>query len=58
MECGYEVDLDRIVSPDRAIAIEQAIATVGAEKLNPIKAHLGDDYSYEEIKLVRAKLKK
>jgi ATP-dependent DNA helicase RecQ len=58
MECGYEMDLDRIVSPDRASAIEQAIATVGAEKLTPIKAHLGDDYSYEEIKLVRAKLKR
>ncbi len=58
MECGYELDLDRIVSPDRAAAIERAIATVGAEKLNPLKAHLGDDYSYEEIKLVRARLKR
>jgi ATP-dependent DNA helicase RecQ len=57
MECGYEVDLDRIVPPDRVGAIESAIATVGAEKLTPIKAQLGDEYSYEEIKLVRAKLK-
>jgi ATP-dependent DNA helicase RecQ len=56
MECGHEVDLDRIVSPDRVAAIERAIATVGAEKLTPIKAHLGDEYSYEEIKLVRARL--
>ncbi|WP_309735325.1 helix-turn-helix domain-containing protein, partial [Chamaesiphon sp. OTE_75_metabat_556] len=58
MECGYELDLDRIVPPDRATAIEQAIAAVGAEKLTPIKVHLGDEYSYEEIKLVRARLKK
>jgi ATP-dependent DNA helicase RecQ len=57
MECGYEVNLDRIVSPDRAIAIAQAINTVGAERLTPIKVELGDDYSYEEIKLVRANLK-
>jgi ATP-dependent DNA helicase RecQ len=58
MECGYEVDLDRVVPIDRATEIEKAIATVGAEKLTPIKAHLGDEYSYEEIKLVRARLKR
>jgi ATP-dependent DNA helicase RecQ len=57
MESGYEVDLDRIVPPDRATAIAQAIEIVGAERLTPIKEHLGDDYNYEEIKLVRAKLK-
>jgi ATP-dependent DNA helicase RecQ len=57
MECGYEVKIDRIVSLEKATAIEQAINTVGAELLTPIKAHLGDDYSYEEIKIVRARLK-
>ncbi|AFY96728.1 DNA helicase RecQ [Chamaesiphon minutus] len=57
LDCGYEVDLDRIVPSDRAAAIAQAITAVGDEKLTPIKAHLGDDYSYEEIKLVRAKIK-
>jgi ATP-dependent DNA helicase RecQ len=57
LECGYEVNLDRIVSVDRQTAIEQAINTVGADRLTPIREHLGDSYSYEEIKLVRAKLK-
>jgi ATP-dependent DNA helicase RecQ len=57
MECGYEVTIDRIVPLEKAAAIEQAINTVGAERLTPIKEHLGDDYSYEEIKLVRARLK-
>jgi ATP-dependent DNA helicase RecQ len=57
IECGYEVNLDRIISLERQNAIEQAINTVGAERLTPIKEHLGDSYSYEEIKLVRAKLK-
>ena len=57
MECGYEVDIDRIVPPDRAQAIAQAIEIVGAERLTPIKEHLGDDYNYEEIKLVRAKIR-
>jgi ATP-dependent DNA helicase RecQ len=57
IECGYEVNLDRIVSVDRQTAIAQAINTVGADRLTPIREHLGDSYSYEEIKLVRAKLK-
>ena len=56
MECGYEIKIDRIVTPEKTIAIEQAIKIVGAERLTPIKAHLGDDYSYEEIKIVRAGL--
>jgi ATP-dependent DNA helicase RecQ len=55
IECGYEVNLDRIISLARQDSIEQAIKTVGAERLNPIREHLGDSYSYEEIKLVRAK---
>ncbi len=56
MECGYEVKIDRIVAPEKVTIIEQAIATVGAERLTPIKVHLGDDYSYEEIKIVRARM--
>jgi ATP-dependent DNA helicase RecQ len=57
MECGYDVNLDRIISLDKQEAIERAIKQVGAERLTPIREHLGDSYSYEEIKLVRAKLK-
>jgi ATP-dependent DNA helicase RecQ len=56
MECGYDVKIDRIVSSEKTIAIEQAINTVGSERLTPIKVHLGDDYSYEEIKIVRARM--
>ncbi len=57
MECGYELNLDRTISIERYTEIERAIQTVGADRLTPIKEHLGDSYSYEEIKLVRAKLK-
>jgi ATP-dependent DNA helicase RecQ len=57
MECGYELNLDLIVPLDRQNSIEQAIQAVGADRLNPIREKLGDSYSYEEIKLVRAKLK-
>ncbi len=57
LECGYDLNLDRIVSLDRQHSIEQAIHAIGADRLTPIKEHLGDGYNYEEIKLVRAKLK-
>jgi len=57
MECGYEVNIDRIVPPAKATAIELAINTVGADRLTLIKEDLGDDYNYEEIKLVRARLR-
>ena len=57
IDCGYEVNIDRIVPPAKATAIELAINTVGAERLTPIKEHLGDDYNYEEIKLVRARIR-
>jgi ATP-dependent DNA helicase RecQ len=57
MECGYDVSLDRIIALDKQEAIERAIVQVGADRLTPIREHLGDNYSYEEIKLVRAKLK-
>jgi ATP-dependent DNA helicase RecQ len=56
MECGYDVKIDRIVSPEKTIAIKQAINTVGSERLTPIKVHLGDDYTFEEIKIVRARM--
>jgi ATP-dependent DNA helicase RecQ len=54
LECSYELNIDRLVPLDRQQTIQQAIDIVGAERLNPIKVQLGDEYSYEEIKLVRA----
>jgi ATP-dependent DNA helicase RecQ len=57
IECSYEVTIDRVVSLEKSTVIEQAINTVGAERLTPIKVHLGDDYSYEEIKIVRARMR-
>jgi ATP-dependent DNA helicase RecQ len=56
MECGYELNLDRIIPLDRQDSIDRAIKIVGADRLSPIREHLGDSYSYEEIKLIRAKL--
>ncbi len=55
IESSYEVDIDRIVPLDRQDTIKTAIEKVGANLLNPIKTELGDEFSYEEIKLIRAK---
>ena len=37
-------------------AIKKAIDEVGRQMLRPIKDKLGDEYSYEEIRFVRALL--
>jgi hypothetical protein len=36
--------------------ITKAILEIGAEKLKLIRDKLGDDFSYDEIRLVRAKM--
>ncbi|MCL7410904.1 MAG: DNA helicase RecQ [Methanosarcinaceae archaeon] len=46
--------IDHMVDPDKKCIIENAINDVGDKFLSRIKAKLGDDYSYGEIKLVRA----
>ncbi|HIK56189.1 MAG TPA: DNA helicase RecQ [Synechococcales cyanobacterium M55_K2018_004] len=55
IEAGRDVDLDALVPPERQAVIEAAIAQVGAFALKPIREHLGEAYSYEEIRLVRAR---
>lgn len=51
---GKFVDISPIVSEDRQAEIREAIANCGAEKLAPIKLALPGDYTYDEIRLVRA----
>jgi ATP-dependent DNA helicase RecQ len=42
------------VSPEQQKLILQAIQTVGADSLKTIREHLGEEYAYEDIQLVRA----
>jgi ATP-dependent DNA helicase RecQ len=42
------------VAIDRQEKIKAAIAKVGATSLTGLRNHLGEDFSYDEIKLVRA----
>jgi ATP-dependent DNA helicase RecQ len=54
IEMQQPVDLNRVVPPERQKPIIQAIQTVGADLLKSIREHLGEEYSYEEIRLVRS----
>jgi len=50
-----EIDsIDEWVAPDKHQVIQKTINDVGSKYLSRIKAKLGEDYSYGEIKLVRA----
>lgn len=53
IEAGAEVALDDLVQPERQATIRQALDTVNSAWLNDIRNHLGDDYTYDEIRLVR-----
>jgi len=48
-------DISKLVNSKKQEKIIAAIKKVGADKLTPIKDELGDDYSWEEIKIARAK---
>ncbi|MBW4575356.1 MAG: DNA helicase RecQ [Aphanothece sp. CMT-3BRIN-NPC111] len=54
IEMKQPVDLTQLVIPVRQELIKQAIKVVGADSLKTINEHLGESYSYDEIKLVRA----
>ena len=51
---GEALDLDRLVGAEKRRVIECAIAEFGSSLLKPIKERLGDDCSYDEIRIVRA----
>ncbi len=57
IEAGERFDLSAWLPPlARLQSIEVAFRTTGSMLLGPVRAHLGDDYSYEEIRLVRLRL--
>jgi ATP-dependent DNA helicase RecQ len=51
---GEEIDIDKLVDIDKQEHIMGVMSIIGSEKLAPVKEELGDDYTYEEIYLVRA----
>lgn len=57
LEMGLPVKLDKLVDFKKQKKIIQAIEKFGREKLTPIKNGLGDEASWDEIRLVLAKEK-
>ncbi|HHT9146897.1 MAG TPA: DNA helicase RecQ [Candidatus Wunengus sp. YC61] len=53
---GEDVSVDSMVEPEKQQRIMQTLKEMGMQTLTPIKEKLGDGYSYEEIRLVRAKM--
>lgn len=57
LEAGDPIDIERLIAPDRYEVISEALQRIGDGLLRPVKDDLGDDYSYDEIRLVRAALR-
>ena len=58
VQAGEEINLDYLKEPlDRYHAMKAAFEISGIERLKPVFDHLGEEYSYEELKLARVLLK-
>lgn len=58
IEKGLGVNIDKLVSENKKKKIMEAIGKVGFEKLTPIREFLGEEYGWDEIKLVVAEMKR
>ncbi len=54
LELGEPLDMERLIRPERYEVIADALREVGGELLKPVKEFLGEEYAYDEIRLVRA----
>ena len=55
IEKGLIKEIDKLVDVKKQAKIMAAIKKIGFDKLTPLRDELGEDYSWEEIKLARAK---
>jgi len=55
IELEEDIVIESIVPPDHISVIFNVINQLGAESLGKLKETLGESFSYDEIKLVRAK---
>jgi ATP-dependent DNA helicase RecQ len=53
---GEDIILSKFVSLEKQEIIRKTFVQIGMEKLKPVKEALGNEYSYEELQLVRAKM--
>ncbi len=57
IEAGERIEVLQFVSAMHYQTITEAIKQIGGAELRPLKDYLGDDYSYHEIRMVRATLR-
>ncbi len=51
---GVLIDPQSVMpSPDRVVRIEEAFANLGHDVLRPVRDELGEEFSYDELRLVR-----
>ena len=58
IEAGEPVMLGHLVRPEHERMVREALGRLGWDKLRPLKDALPDTITYEEIRLVVAKVKK
>ena len=54
IEAGEPIQAEQFVSAEHCQTISDAIERIGGTLLKPVKEYLGDDYSYDELRFVRA----
>ena len=54
LEAGYSINIDRLVSPKHQNVIYEALEMIGSDSLRTLFQHLREEYTYDEIKIVKA----
>jgi ATP-dependent DNA helicase RecQ len=54
---GENIDIEKFITKEKIKTISSVILEIGGGTLKPIKDILDENFSYGEIKLVRAKMK-
>jgi ATP-dependent DNA helicase RecQ len=54
IEAGYAINCDRLVAPERQTVIYEALDAIGGDGLRNLFDHLREEYTYDEIKIIRA----
>lgn len=57
IEAGETIDVQSLLPPGHFETIVGALQQIEGDALKPVKEYLGDDYFYEEIRLVKALLR-
>lgn len=53
---GENIAIDNFIPIEKQEKIKETMLDLGFEMLRPVKERLGDDFSYEELRLVRARV--